>query len=93
MSWIDKRGNNWDKTVYTKEQAEEYSLSLLNCESCFNCQRCIDCLKCERCASCIHCQGCVNCFSCRNQINVIDDKYSEGTHNIENYLQEFSLYR
>lgn len=56
--WVDDRDNKWHKNLFTEEQAEAESKSLINCyncESCANCESCSDCINCENCYGCINC--------------------------------------
>lgn len=60
--------NKWSKSEYTKEQAERYSDTLINCQNCSDCSDCSycsDCSSCSNCSSCRDCSDCSNCSSCR----------------------------
>jgi hypothetical protein len=59
--WADSRGNKWSKQMYTKEEAEQASASLIDCSHCFNCTECTDCSVCQDCHKCISCTNCVSC--------------------------------
>ena len=69
--WIDENNNSWDSRIYTKEQAQKCSESLVNCYDCEDCQDCEDCKDCQRCWICLHCwhcqkcEGCWSCYNCR----------------------------
>jgi hypothetical protein len=52
--------NKWSVVNYTKEEAEMYFRTLINCENC------IDCIGCHGCSNCIGCHGCSNCRDCRD---------------------------
>lgn len=64
--WVDKNGNKWDATLYTKDQALGYSISLYNCKDCINCTDCTKCEHCIDCVACHNCLGCFRCMSCKN---------------------------
>ena len=67
--WVDENNNRWDIEIYTEEQAEKYSRSLVNCRYCLNCdncQNCIDCRNCDNCHNCHDCNDCCYCCYCRN---------------------------
>ena len=59
--WVDENNNRWDIEIYTEEQAEEFSKSLVNCYNCYNCCDCHDCDNCYDCENCTHCLNCRNC--------------------------------
>ena len=60
--WYDDNGNSWP----TKEQAELYSPTLLNCSYCSYCK---------------NCSYCYNCEDCNNIYNIqIKTKYVVFTH-------------
>ena len=61
--WTDGNNNRWDIGIYTEEQAEKYSKSLVNCHDCRNC---FDCHSCGYCDYCINCHDCNSCHNCRN---------------------------
>jgi len=42
--------NKWSKSIYTKEQAEKYSETLINCNNCINCRSCSSCIDCTSCS-------------------------------------------
>jgi len=62
--WIDENSNSWNKLIYTKEQAEKLSKTLINCKNCINCFRCSDCSDCSYCYDCSDCSGCSRCSRC-----------------------------
>ena len=53
--WVDDNNNSWDCDIYTKDQAEKYSKSLIDCS---NCSDCSDCSYCSHCRGCRYCRGC-----------------------------------
>lgn len=73
--WIDENNNKWNAHLYTKNDAENYSKTLINCincDSCDNCQNCVRCQNCDNCVDCVDCQNCVNCDSCDNCQNCVN---------------------
>lgn len=34
--WVDENNNKWDCGIYTEEQAENFSKSLIDCHSCID---------------------------------------------------------
>ena len=66
-NWIDKKGNMWNCKLFTKEQAEKASKTLVNCMFCIDCTNCIkcnDCINCKDCVSCEYCNDCIKCKKC-----------------------------
>ena len=66
-NWVDRYGNKWNCKIYTKEQAEKASKSLVNCTFCQNCEFCINCgncIECKYCVSCEYCNDCIKCTKC-----------------------------
>lgn len=45
--WIDENGNKWNARYFSKEEALDYSKSLINCENCINCYDSDNCRKCR----------------------------------------------
>ena len=67
--WTDENNNRWDIEIYTEEQAENFSKSLVNCRNCYNChdcRNCRNCHDCRNCCDCCDCDYCYNCCYCRN---------------------------
>lgn len=64
--WIDSNGNRWSNVKYTKEEALEFSRTLINCSGCINCSYCDDCRQCEDCHYCYCCKGSAKCKFCRD---------------------------
>ena len=62
--WIDDNNNSWSADFYTKEQAEKYSKSLIDCRDCSGCRACRDCSGCRYCSDCSDCIGCSGCHGC-----------------------------
>lgn len=62
--WVDEDGNRWDCKKFTREQAEKFSKSLVNCQDCYNCCDCISCNSCWYCKYCIDCIDCCDCNNC-----------------------------
>lgn len=54
--FYDDLNNSWS----TREDAERYSPTLVNCSGCSDCSRCSDCSDCSRCS---RCSGCSDCSS------------------------------
>jgi hypothetical protein len=65
-TWVDSNNNSWSKLIYTKEQAEKYSVTLINCSGCRGCSYCRDCSGCSDCSDCSGCRGCSYCRDCRD---------------------------
>ena len=64
--WVDENNNRWDIEIYTEEQAEKFSKSLVNCYNCRNCRNCHDCYDCYDCDYCDYCDSCYDCDYCHN---------------------------
>jgi hypothetical protein len=64
--------NKWSVVNYTKEEAEMYSRTLINCENCIDCRNCSNCSNCRDCHRCIDCIDCIGCHGCRYCIDCID---------------------
>lgn len=64
--WVDENNNRWDIEIYTEEQAEKFSKSLVNCYNCHNCRNCHDCYDCYDCDYCDYCDSCYDCDYCHN---------------------------
>ena len=76
--WVDENNNRWNIEIYTEEEAEKCSKSLVNCHDCYNCvdckycrncndcRYCINCRYCNSCLACYHCKNCRNCNDCRS---------------------------
>ena len=47
--------NKWNAHIFTKEQAEKYAATLINCENCIDCS---DCSGCSYCSGCLDCRDC-----------------------------------
>jgi hypothetical protein len=47
--------NKWNASIYTQEQAEKYSKTLINCQNCINCRSCSSCSSCRSCSDCSYC--------------------------------------
>lgn len=60
--WVDENNNKWDAVYYTKEEAEKYSKTLVNCRDCENCEDCINCVGCRDCIRCANCIGREDCI-------------------------------
>jgi hypothetical protein len=59
--------NKWDANIYTKEQAEKYADTLINCTNCVNCNNCRNSSYCINCSDCIdssYCSFCSSSISC-----------------------------
>jgi hypothetical protein len=56
--------NKWNASIYTQEQAEKYSKTLINCQNCINCSSCRSCSYCSSCRDCRSCSYCSSCRSC-----------------------------
>lgn len=61
--------NKWSANNYAKEQAEKYSLTLVNCKNCIDCRDCRDCSNCTNCSFCGDCRDCSNCRFCSSCTN------------------------
>ena len=64
--WYDNNNNSWDCSVYTEEQAEGWSKTLVGCNYCHNCTDCNNCNNCTDCYNCDNCHNCDNCDNCNN---------------------------
>ena len=64
--WMDENNNRWNIEIYTEEQAEKCSKSLVNCHDCDNCCNCHGCSDCNYCHKCNDCRCCCDCYNCRN---------------------------
>lgn len=62
--WVDENNNRWNIGIYTEEQAEKFSKSLVNCYNCNNCGYCDNCRSCHNCRYCNKCNDCNNCRYC-----------------------------
>ena len=62
--WVDENNNRWNIGIYTEEQAEKFSKSLVNCYNCHNCRNCSNCRNCNNCDNCCYCGGCRYCDNC-----------------------------
>ena len=74
--WIDESENCWDSKIYSEQEAQQASKSLVNCYKCVNCadcenchhnQNCRDCQNsydCHDCFDCVDCNCCKNCLAC-----------------------------
>jgi hypothetical protein len=60
--------NRWTARDYTKEDAEKFAATLINCEDCIDCRYCSYCIYCVSCRYCKHCRTCVTCKSCTDCI-------------------------
>ena len=56
--WVDDNNNKWSAKKWTKDQAEELSYKLIDCENCTNC---VDCENCRWCKFCVKCKNCEQC--------------------------------
>lgn len=61
--------NRWSKSIYTKEEAETYAKTLINCENCTDCKFCRDCVNSVR---LYYCDYCINCYFCRFSENLLN---------------------
>ena len=57
--------NRWSSNKFTKEQAEKYSDTLVNCTGCTDCTGCTGCTRCTDCTDCTGCTRCRGCTGCR----------------------------
>ena len=64
--WTDSNNNKWDCDLYTEEQAEKNSETLINCYNCTDCSYCSYCTYCRDCSYCRSCSSCRDCSSCRS---------------------------
>ena len=64
--WVDENNNRWNIEIYTEEEAEKCSKSLVNCYDCDNCGACGNCRNCKNCNYCNYCCDCLNCTDCTN---------------------------
>jgi hypothetical protein len=72
--WVDQALNKWDAEIYSKELAEELSLTMegcMNCIDCSHCTFCVDCRECDNCVCCDRCNGCQECSYLENATEVI----------------------
>jgi hypothetical protein len=46
-TWVDENNNSWNKAIYTKEQAEKHSATMINCSYCSDCRGCSYCSDCS----------------------------------------------
>ena len=53
--WVDENNNKWICDLCTKEKAEQYSKTLVDCHDCCNCHYCHDCHNCHNCCNCLGC--------------------------------------
>ena len=72
--WVDGNNNRWSCELYTKEKAEEWSKTLVDCDNCDNCDNCHDCHNCHNCDNCHDCRNCDNCCNCDNCFGCHDYK-------------------
>lgn len=82
--WMDENNNRWDTKIYTKEQAEKFSKSLVDCYNCYNCDNCYNCRYCDYCNNCHNCHQCSYCGNCRyssNCYNCYDCRYCDYCNN------------
>ena len=61
--WVDENNNRWNIEIYTEEEAEKCSKSLVNC---YDCDNCYGSSSCNDCRCCCNCHGCCNCYCCRD---------------------------
>ena len=47
--WVDENNNKWNCYIYSKEEAEKYSKTLISCSYCSDCRDCSDCSGCSYC--------------------------------------------
>jgi len=64
--------NKWSVVTYTKEEAEMYSRTLIDCSNCINCRNCIGCINCTCCRYCSDCRDCTDSIGCRGCSNCSD---------------------
>ena len=94
--WYDSINNSWDCSVYTEEQAEGWSKTLVGCTDCYNCKYCYNCTDCNNCKychncdnchnceyhhNCDNCHNCHNCSNCNNCNECSNCKYCNDCHN------------
>jgi hypothetical protein len=61
--------NKWNADIYTREQAEKYADTLINCTNCVNCNNCrnsSDCINCSDCIDSSYCSFCSFCHDCHD---------------------------
>ena len=56
-NWVDKNNNSWNAENTTKEQAEAYSKTLIDCSDCHSCRSCRDCHSCSFSSDCRSCHN------------------------------------
>ena len=76
--WTDSNNNKWNCDLYTKEQAEKYSKSLVNCHGCIDCRDCSSCSYCSGCSYCSSCSFCLYCRDCRSCRDCRDCSFCSG---------------
>jgi hypothetical protein len=57
--------NKWTASIYTQEEAEMYSTTLIDCENCIDCFNCVNCMNCISCRNCSACYGLSDSSFCR----------------------------
>lgn len=62
--WIDDNSNKWNCNLYTEEQADKFSKTLIDCKNCTNCRSCSYCSYCSDCSYCNYCSDCRSCSDC-----------------------------
>lgn len=62
--WYDQHGNSWPASKYKRKEAQQLSITLVNCSHCFDCRECTNCVSCTGCSNCLDCMGCIECTSC-----------------------------
>jgi hypothetical protein len=72
--------NKWNANIYTKEQAEKYADTLINCTNCINCSYCINCHNCLNCRDSSYCHNCRNCLNCSYCHDCRDSSYCRDCH-------------
>jgi len=53
--------NKWDANFYSKEEAQKFSSTLIDCLNCINCTNCSGCRYCSYCSDCSYCRDCRGC--------------------------------
>ena len=56
--------NKWDANFYSKEEAQKFSSTLIDCLNCINCTNCSGCRYCSYCSDCSYCRYCSDCSYC-----------------------------
>lgn len=101
MYWIDGNGNKWQMNLYSKEEAEYMSSTLINCYDCNNCYNLENCSSCQYihnskdCKYCIHgynLKKCINCQDVNNSENCDYCKKSNHLYNCEGIKFSHHLY-